>query len=280
MATILNPNSCVKADCWLVFNDSGAFDPPSLSLGKLTLFDGTRTLSLCYQDILCGGAGSSMTCPTDGTAKVITVAVTAAPSSDCCGNTCVYGITISWKISCSETVSSNFEYVASGDAGDTTTTIGTALVALINANTAIPVTASGTTTITLTADEPGIDFTVEARSCLASGFGTVTVATPNVNPFGRPEDLIAMGVDADAIDNAATYIGLALTWKSTAYFNTQGPCACVVNKTCWIFVEEGGYAEASILTDADTLEDILAADISGALDLVDFIGKQESFCNT
>jgi predicted aconitase len=170
--------------------------------------------------------------------------------------------------------------IGQGDAPDTVTTIATRLKNAINANPLIPVTASNVAgVITLVADEAGIDFHTSV-SASVSGAITTAVTVANVNPFGRPEDLEAMGVPSDLIDQSATYNAVRISYWGTADSTTQQPkCKCYVLKECWVFVEDGGAAESDILTGANALQAILAGSTSGALTLGDYIGKQSTFCS-
>jgi len=242
--------------------------------------DGSSIVKICYSDILCGGNGAKLVCPTVGVKKEIDVTIVTAPSSACCGFFITYGISITWKTSCSATTTENFEVIGSGDAGDTTTIIATALAASVNTNPSIPITATGVSAVVqLKADTAGIDFTV-AISATQSGAMTQSVITANVDPAGHPADLIAMGVPSAAIDNAGTYSMLLLNYVQRVVDTTSMlPADNVVTKHCAIFIEVGA-AQTAVLTANGGFEDILGGVTGGSsgLTLANYIAKQTTWC--
>jgi hypothetical protein len=100
----------------------------------------------------------------DGTAQVTTVTPTAV-------NSTLYYMTINGMY---------FEYTSDGSA--TAGEIAAAFVALINAQDTLPVTASGTVTVILTADVAGTSFEVDVGANLAA-----VATTPNAGAAAKWE---------------------------------------------------------------------------------------------
>lgn len=93
-----------------------------------------------------------------GTAQVTTYTPTA-------GTSATYQVAINGRA---------FQYL--GDGTDTATEVVTALTALINADTDLPVTASGSSTLILTADTAGVAFLTSATANMSAA-----ATTPNVS---------------------------------------------------------------------------------------------------
>jgi hypothetical protein len=125
-------------------------------------------------------------------AQVITVTPTAA-------NTYIYSVTIN---------DTEFSFTSDGSA--TAAEIVTGLIALINAGSE-PVTASGTSTLILTADEAGVSFTVTLGGNLSkvTSVANVGIATDLAEVSEEDDDwyaLVSTSRDPDVIMEAAAYI--------------------------------------------------------------------------
>ncbi len=103
----------------------------------------------------------------DGTAQVSTLTPTAV-------NATRYTVNLSGKTLAGAAYSEVFTYDSDADA--TAAEIVAGLLALINAST-VPVTASGTSTLILTADTAGVPFTVDADPNLSVAATTANAAT-------------------------------------------------------------------------------------------------------
>ncbi len=116
---------------------------------------------------------------------------------------------------------------------------------------------------------------------------TTAVTVPNVNPFGSVADLEAMGVPAAQLAAGASYIGVAISYwykedSATPQMNI-GSSANINAKvlkprTCWVFVQSGGEAQADILTNDGTLQDMLSMTLTGGLTAANYLAKQTVFC--
>lgn len=248
MANYINPNSCNKPSCWLVFKDDGSATTPTISNGIISLNDGTRSLTIPVNDIL---PGVNDKCYTAGTKQIGTITVNTAPSTACCGNTLTYNVTIQWQNSCSQVESKNYQVIGSGDTPDTTTTIATAIKNSINADEFRVVNAtSSTNVVTITAIAQGVFFQVKATDTII----TYATTTANVDPVGSYNDLLAMGIPAGATSGSGTkYTVIWVPYKYLAPASTQD-CQLVCMRSCALFFQEGASPSN---TEMDALQTIL-----------------------
>ena len=107
----------------------------------------------------------------DGVAQVATLTPTATNTDD-------YSVTLSGKKTNGDDYSETYSYKSDGDA--TASEIVAGLLAKINASTVVPVTATGSATLILTADSAGNGFVVNSTDNLA-----IAATTPNSGSAAR-----------------------------------------------------------------------------------------------
>lgn len=274
----VNPNSCNKPDCYLVFNDAGNKTVPTLINGILTLTDDSgHVVKIPYADILPGNA-VEMKCSAAGTNRTTTVTVNTAPSTACCGFILNYNVSITWQGTCENPITKTYPIQGFGDAADTTTTIATKIAAAITADADAAVTAtSSTNVVTIVGKNTSIVFQTDVTASIM----TAVVTVNGYPPSGFTADLVAMGIPLSLLTAAATYQILWIPYKfyspATGQADNQGNvCNVVCQHSCAIIVQENGTAEAAILTNAGTLEDALEGTVAGSLTLPSWIGRHST----
>lgn len=115
-----------------------------------------------YVRYASGGSGLGALANTAAVSDAVAQVTTYTPTA---GTAATYQVSINEK---------TFQYL--GDGSDTAAEIVTALIALINADSDLPVTASGTSTLILTADVAGVPFTTSATANMSAAATTANVS--------------------------------------------------------------------------------------------------------
>lgn len=219
------------------------------------------------------------------TAVAVAQVITLTPLALACGcgsdadDNIVYGVTLQWVDGCKRQWT--IPYTATVCCtGLTPTIISAALQTAINGDPNAIVTASGTTTLILTAKTAGQDFLAVVQSTGSNPqFNTPVITTANVYEFGNPADFVAKyNIPASAFVSSATYILVKLPyWVATP--DTANPkgsgVVAVRNNTLYVFVQSGAQAETNVLSGGGKLCAILAGN-----DTVNhYLGVMETACS-
>lgn len=242
--------------CWEVFNDADAtiYDV-EFSGGIVYAGD----ISIPYANIM----SVALLCPETAVAQVVTI--TPKVLEECCDGTTNYNLTLTWLDSCNGNNQLTYRTsmcCGSFDASD----IVAALILEINNNPSSIVTASGTTTLVLTAKTAGQGFVVYTDS---THFSTPVLTTANVKSFGSVSEFESFwNIPASEFpDASATYQVMLIKYWSIVPTSTElkgtGVQGVQVN-TCAVIVQTGGTAESLILSDTDKLCDIVSGSYSEA----------------
>lgn len=135
-----------------------------------------------YFRYAAGGDGPGALANTPAVTGAVAQVTTYTPSA---GTAASYQVSINDK---------TFEYL--GDGSDTAAEVVTALTALINADADLPVTASGSSTLILTADVAGVPFTTASTANMSAAATTANVSEAALLPGAYWLDTAAAGTFA------------------------------------------------------------------------------------
>lgn len=212
------------------------FDAGRLKVGNSTV----GTVDIPYKKILNPG-GWKKQAKVSETAQVSTGTPTA-------NNSDTYWVIINQTIANGENYTKKYDYVS--DATATATEIVTGLKAAINADPRVKVTASGTTTLVLTADTGYSQFIVSQSSNIA-----MVATTPGVYAVNTGQLLYDAGfTSATTSNNYTTYTVITEEAKAASNPNTFS----IDRKTYMVLANEGDgdiTAFAAAMDNAGTADD-------------------------